>query len=283
MIPSPFDYKQASSVKEALALLAEGGEDAYLLAGGHSLIPAMKLRMNSATVLIDISRIPEIHGIREEANAIHIGALTTHGEIEHSDVIQSHLPVMSSAASLIGDPQVRNKGTIGGSLAHADPAADWPGVLVALNATIHVTSNDGERVIPAEKFFMGLFTTALLEGELISSITVPKAGSTGNATYLKFAQPASRYAIVGCAAYLEKEGDICSEVRIAFNGVSGHAFRDRELENELKGKKLDASTIDEACQHAASNVHVMSDHFASENYRKHLATVFAARAVTALS
>jgi carbon-monoxide dehydrogenase medium subunit len=189
---------------------------------------------------------------------------------------------MCSTASLIGDPQVRNKGTIGGSLAHADPASDWPGVLVALDATINVTGNAGGRSIPANAFFMGLFTTALEEGEIILSITIPKDGITGKATYMKFAQPASRYAIVGCAVYMEKKGNLCTDIRIAFNGVSGHAFRDTQLENQLRGKVLDSALIHAACLNAASDVHVMSDHFASENYRKHLASVFAERAVTAL-
>ncbi len=281
MIPVEFQYKRANTVEEALELMQEHGSDAKILAGGHSLIPAMKLRLNDPGVLIDISHIDILGGIDDDPDDVVIKAGTTHAEIAASSIINQHLPVMAEAASLIGDPMVRNRGTIGGSLAHSDPAADWPAVVLALNGQIHLYSNEGIRFVEADEFFTGMFSTALQANELIMSIRFPKANAGCRSAYRKFSQPASRYAIVGAAVCLTSEGGVCKNARVAFNGLSTHAFRDSAVEQALVGKELNAENIRAAANLAGENAYVMSDHFASEEYRLHLAKVFAKRAIEA--
>ena len=280
MIASSFEYKRASSVDEALQLL-QSSEDAKFLAGGHSLLPAMKLRLSAAGTLIDIAKIADLRYIREEGNDIAIGAASTHDDIASNAAVQQHLAMMSQAASLIGDMQVRNVGTIGGSIAHADPAADWPASLLAAGASIVVRSASGSRTIAASDFFQGLFMTALGESEIITEIRVPKPAGGTNSAYAKFMQPASRFAIVGCAVMVTMSGGTCSDVRVGFTGVSDVAFRDTAVENALRGKAPTAENIAAAAAHAAASVDVMSDHFASEEYRKHLAAVYAKKALSA--
>ncbi|MEM6723509.1 MAG: xanthine dehydrogenase family protein subunit M [Bacteroidota bacterium] len=282
MITSKFSYKKATSVEDALSILAASGEEAKILAGGHSLIPAMKLRLNSPETLIDISRIESLSYIRESNGQLQIGAGTTHGQIEHSSAVQQAIPMLSEAAGMIGDPQVRNRGTLGGSIAHADPAADWPALLLAGNASVHLQSGSGSRVVSAGDFFMGLFMTALQENELITAISFPLPGDGHRSTYQKFTQPASRFALCGCAAALELKGSTITKASIAYSGVSAKPFRDGKVEGALVGQQLNAATIEAASQHAAENVSVMSDHFASERYRKHLTKVYTARALEAL-
>lgn len=275
MIPSSFTYQKVKTIDEAVKAYNSGSK---LLAGGHSLIPTMKLRLNTPDALIDISAIPDLKGIKESGSEIVIGAATTHHEIATSKLIKSKAPVFAQCAAAIGDVQVRNKGTIGGSIAHADPAADWPAAVLASDATIVVKSSRGTRKIPALKFFVGMFTTALEEGEIITAIHVPvEAGSKG--VYVKFPQPASRFAIVGCAVVASGKG----EVRIAYTGVSPSAFRDGGAESALKGKKLDQASIDAACKAAVENAAILSDHYASEKYRKHLAKVYLGRALNAIA
>ena len=275
MIPSSFTYQKANSVEDALAALSG---DAKLLAGGHSLIPTLKLRMSQPSKLIDIASIGSLRGIKESGSEIVIGAATTHEEISSSKIIQSKLNLFAQGANAIGDIQVRNKGTIGGSLAHNDPAADWPASVLASDATIAVQSKKGTRMIKATDFFKGIFTTALQEGEIITAIHVPVANGSKGA-YLKFAQPASRYAIVGCAVIKYADG----KINIAFTGVSTCAFRDAAAEKVASGKKLDTATIEAASKAAAEGMTIMSDHYASEKYRKHLAKVFLKRALTAVA
>ncbi len=276
MIPSSFTYQKVKSVKEALTALAS--KDAKLLAGGHSLIPTMKLRLSEPSKLVDIASISALRGVKESSSKIVIGAATTHQEIASNKVIQKKLSIFAQGASSIGDIQVRNKGTIGGSIAHSDPAADWPAVVLAADATIVAQSKKGSRSIKATEFFKGIFSTALKDGEIITSIQVPTpAGSKG--VYLKFAQPASRYAMVGCAVMKFADG----KVNIAFTGVSSCPFRDTAAEQAIAGKKLDAATIDAAAKAAAEGMSILSDHYASEKYRKHLAKVFLKRALKALA
>lgn len=265
---------------EAIQLL-QSSEDAKLLAGGHSLIPAMKLRLSGAATLIDIAKIAELRYIREEGNDIAIGAGSTHDDIVANSSIQQHLAMMSQAGSLIGDMQVRNVGTIGGSIAHADPAADWPASLLAAGASIVMKGPNGTRTVAAADFFQGLFMTALQDGEIITEIRVPKPAGGTNSAYAKFMQPASRFAIVGCAAMITMSGGTCSEVAVGFTGVSDVAFRDAAVEDALRGKAPTAENISAAAAHAAGSVDVMGDHFASEDYRRHLATVYARKALTA--
>ncbi|MEM6628934.1 MAG: xanthine dehydrogenase family protein subunit M [Bacteroidota bacterium] len=282
MIPSNFEYKRVSSVNEALLHLSAGG-DTKLLAGGHSLIPAMKLRLNSPATLIDIGRIPELKQIDISGETLSLGGGVTHGDIEHHAQIREVMPMLSEAAGLIGDPAVRNNGTLGGSLVHADPAADWPGVMIAANATIVVRSSGGQREIAADDFFKGFYTTDLQEGEILTEVRIPlNPTGTGKlvSVYEKFMQPASRFAIVGCAVVMRIDrGPTCTYARIGFSGVSDMAFRDTTLEGALMNQILSGDKIEEAVAQAAEGKDILSDPFASERYRKHLAKVYAKRAL----
>lgn len=283
MIPSKFEYYRAGSVREALDLLANKGPDAKLLAGGHSLLPAMKLRFNSPGALVDIGNIPDLNYIREESGQLTIGAATTHAELAGSELVASTIPMLSEAAASIGDMQVRNKGTIGGSIAHADPAADWPAALLAADAEIVIAGPSDNRTVAVADFFQGLFTTDLAETELITEIRVPIPPKNARSTYLKFKQPASRFAIVGCAATVTSNNGSCENVRVAFTGVSAKPFRDHGVEQALEGQSPDENTLNAACEKAASEVDMMGDHFASKDYRRHLAKVFAKRALKAVT
>ena len=278
MIPEKFSYKKAGSVDEAIQMLSQN-EDAKILAGGHSLIPAMKLRLSSTDLLIDIAKIPGLRYIKQDGNAIAIGAGTTHYDLETSDLLQSHLAMVPEAAGLIGDMQVRNAGTIGGSLAHADPAADWPGVVMAADGVIVVQGPNGQRTVSSTDFFQGFYSTALEDHEIITEIRLPMTSGAAS-TYQKFMQPASRFAIVGCAVMLSASGGTCSAASVAFNGVSDAPFRDSGVEQAIIGKALTAENIAAAAEHAANSVDIMSDHFAAEDYRQHLARVYARKALT---
>lgn len=282
MIPSAFEYYKAGSVKEALDLLTEKGPEAKILAGGHSLIPAMKLRFNNPTALIDIGGIPDLNYIRQENEQLAIGAGTTHAELANSSVVRSTISMLAETAATIGDLQVRNKGTIGGSLAHADPAADWPAALLAADAEVVISGASGSRTVAIADFFQGLFTTDLGENELITEIRVPIPPANTRSTYLKFEQPASRFAIVGCAAMVTRNNGSWENVKIAFTGVSASPFRDQGVEEALEGKAVDDEILWVASQKAAAGVDVMADHFASREYRSHLAKVYAERALRAV-
>ncbi len=277
MIPTQVEYHRPKTIAEALELLQKFGEDAKILAGGHSLIPAMKLRLSTPAQLIDIANIPDLTGIDDEGDHIVIWAGAKHGEIASSYTIKEHLNMVAEAAGMIGDVQVRNFGTIGGSLAHADPAADWPAVMIAADATFVIASTSGERKVAAADFFQGLFMTDLNEGEILTQIHIPKPPAGTKSTYEKFVQPASRFAIVGCAAMSDPD---CN-VRVAFAGVSSKPFRDTGIEEALAGD-MTASSIEAAANKAAEGVSVMSDHFASEKYRRHIAKVYAKRALMKL-
>ena len=283
MIPYSFDYKKAHTVAEAVHLLNKN-PNAKILAGGHSLIPAMKLRLNAAEMLIDISKIHELNFIRDRGKFIAIGAATTHQTIATHKTSGQKTPLLAYAAEKIGDVQVRNKGTIGGSIAHADPAADWPGVLLAAEATVKVVGSSGERKIPAEEFFTGFFSTALHEGEIITEIQVPDTEYTKvRCIYIKFDQPASKFAIVGCAVQMKvSEDGVITKARVAFNGVSDHAYRAKNVEAALEGKFFNDALVAAAAPHAVDGVElIMSDHYADETYRKHLAIVACKRALMA--
>ncbi len=277
MIPVAFDYKKASTVDEALSALSSA--DSKLLAGGYSLIPAMKLRLNQPSGLIDIAGIPSLKGIREENGQIVIGAGATHDDIMINDIIKAQLPFFASAASMIGDVQVRNRGTIGGSLAHADPAADWPALVLAADATIEMIGIAGIRTIKATDFFTGFFSTQLEEKEIITAIRIPVPEAGSKMAYLKFSHPASRFAIVGCAVLRLPSG----KTNIAFTGVADTAFRDTAAEQAIAGKALDPATIETAVNAAVYGVNIMSDHFASEDYRRHLAKVYLKKALEAVA
>src|SRR5207249_8929831 len=281
MIPAQFDYAAPSSLDEALSLLTQN-EDAKILAGGHSLIPAMKLRLAAPPMLIDIGRIKDLSYIREENGQIRIGAATTHYQVESSDLLKKICPLLPDCASHIGDVQVRNKGTIGGSLAHSDPAGDWPAAIIALDAEVVVASKNGERTIKADDFFVDLLTTALEPGEILREIRVNKLnGRTGQA-YVKMHHPASGFAVVGVAASLTLGGDSrCESASIAITGVSSKAYRAAAVESALTGKSLDGRTIADAVSHASDGVALNGDLFASADYRRHLAEVYTKRAIAA--
>ncbi|HEY8550456.1 MAG TPA: xanthine dehydrogenase family protein subunit M [Vicinamibacterales bacterium] len=278
MYPSPFSYHRASSVQDAIATLA-ANPDAKLLAGGHSLVPAMKLRLVELPLLVDIGGIAELRGIRREGDRIAIGALTTHRTIEFSDELKTSCPILPEAAAQIGDPQVRNMGTIGGSLAHADPAADFPAVVLALGATMTIQSESGTRTVDAEGFFTGMFETVVGPGEMLTTVTVPvRTAGTGMA-YEKFPHPASRYAIAGVAAVVRAEGGACRQARVAVTGAVAPARRLTALEQALFGKKLDEATLAQACRNLVSADDTLGDAFASSAYRAHLVDVLARRAL----
>jgi len=282
MYAAEFDYVRASSIEEAISL-KRANEDSSLLAGGHSLIPAMKLRLSTPQKLIDISGLDQLKNISNNGSYISIGALCTHKQCAESDIIQSNCPALSDAASVIGDPHVRNKGTLGGALAHSDPQADYPGVVLALNATIIVEGSGGERTIEAVDYFTGLWETELGENEILTEVRIPTDSANANSCYLKFPQPASRYPYVGCGVSLSSSSGTCLDIRVGFSGVGEWAFRDSGIESALKGQPLNESTIASAAGKAAEGKAVLSDHFVSEEYRRAMAQVYAKRALTQLS
>jgi aerobic carbon-monoxide dehydrogenase medium subunit len=276
MIPVAFDYQKVKTVDEAIFALSNG--DSKILAGGHSLLPAMKLRLSHPSKLVDIAGIASLKVIKEEDGEIVIGAAATHADIANDNLIKSKLSFFAVGASYIGDVQVRNYGTIGGSLAHADPAADWPALVLAADATIEVQGSNGKRRIKATDFFTGLFSTSLQEGEIITAILVPLPPEGTKTTYQKFVQPASRFAIVGCAVMRYADG----KINIAFTGVAENAFRDGDAENVFAGKAINDTSVTEAVNAALKGVSVLGDNFASEGYRRHLARVYLKRALEAV-
>lgn len=281
MIPAPFEYHRASSVAEALQLLTKLPE-AKLLAGGHSLLPMMKLRLVSPTHVVDLGRIEALRFIRGEGQTLVVGALATHWMVESSDAVRGAVPMLAETAGRIGDVQVRNAGTIGGNLAHADPAADYPAAILALEAQMVAQSPRGRRTIPAAQFFTGLFSTALAADEILVEVRVPVPSGRIGGAYLKFAHPASGFAVVGVAAVVTVDGQgRCAGVHIGVTGVGPAAYRPARVEAQLKGAVLDEKTIRAAAEHAADGVNVNEDLFASAEYRAHLARVFTKRAVLA--
>jgi len=268
MIPASFDYKRASSAAEAVSLLAELGEDAKLLAGGHSLLPLMKLRLASPAVLIDIGRVRDLSYIREDGADIAIGALTRHRDLETSGVVAQHLPLLARAASQVGDPQVRHRGTIGGSISHGDPASDLPAVALALGATFGILGPNGTRTVPATEFFTGFLETALAPDEMLTEIRVPKATGAGW-SFQKFNRRAQDWAIVGVAAVHN------GRTGIALVNMGSTPLRATAVEQALASG---ASAAD-AAQHAADGLEPPADLNASPEFRVHLAQVLVRRAL----
>ena len=274
-----FDYARATSVDEALSLLAEHGPDARLLAGGHSLIPTMKLRLAAPGTLIDVSGLNELAGITEQGGRLHVGAMTTHRMVERSGLLKEKCPVLPRVASRIGDPQVRNRGTMGGSLAHADPAADYPAVVLALGADLEITGSSGTRTVSVDEFFVEMYETAVEEGEMLTRVSFPVLGAGQGAAYAKFANPASRYAVVGVAALVRMDGDTCSEARVAVTGASPTPWRATSVEEALAGTAVDDAAIRAAVEGMADPSNMLSDVSASAEYRAHLCEVMAKRAL----
>ena len=282
MIAQKFDYVVASSLGDAVNLLQKHGGRAKILAGGHSLIPMMKLRLAAPEFLIDIGRIPELSYIKEDTAKIRIGALTTHHAINTSEIVRSRLSALADAAGLIGDIQVRNKGTIGGSIAHSDPAADYPASILAFDATIVTLGPQGERQIPASKFFVDMMTTALDHNEIIREVQFPVKQGMIRSAYLKMGQKASGFAICGVAAVLESEASgMTSNAAIGVTGVASHAFRASKTEARLRGQKPTADVIKAACDKASDGIIGLDDIHASAGYRLDLARIYSRRAVEA--
>jgi carbon-monoxide dehydrogenase medium subunit len=279
MIPASFDYIAAKNLDEAISLLAKHKDDAKILAGGHSLLPAMKLRLMQPKVLIDLGRIKDLSYIKEEGGQLRIGAMATHFQVETSDLVRRACPLLTETATHLGDMQVRNKGTIGGSIAHSDPAADWPAAILALDAEIVVTSAKGDRTIKATDFFVEMLTTALEPGEILREIRIPSNKNNHAQAYVKVRHPGSGFAVVGVAVNLSIDGGKCQSAAIGITGVSPKAYRASKVEASLKGASLDAKTLAAASAHATDGVDVNSDLYASAEYRTQLATVYTRRAL----
>ena len=279
MYPAPFEYHAPSSLSEALALLDQFRDDAKILAGSQSLIPLMKLRLATPGHVIDLRKVPALSGVTESGGELRIGAMTRYRDIETSELVRAKLPAMSEAAGQIGDAQVRNLGTIGGSLAHADPSADWPAVTVALGASVRIVSKSGERVLKVEDLIQGPLTTALEPGEILSEVRVPlPAGRTGSA-YEKYPHPASRFAIVGVAARVSLDDGNVREARVAITGLGPKVTRAKGVEQALAGKAADPAVLDAAAARAAEGLELRADLMGSEEYKANLARVYTARAL----
>lgn len=282
MFPAQFDYYKASSVSEALDLMEEhSDEDPELLAGGHSLLPTMKSGLASPGAIVDISGIDDISGIQTNGNDTTIGAMTNYVDVVDSSSVAENAAVFSDAVSQVGDVQVRNRGTIGGNLAHADPASDLPAAAIAADATIVVEGRDGEREVPVDDFFLGMYTTDVGEDELLTGVRLPNAPDTGGA-YAKKPSPSSGYAMVGVAAAVDVDGDEVTGARVAANGVMDHGVRLEPVEDELVGGSADEDAIAAAADHAGDDLDemmMMEDVQASAEFRAHLLTVYTKRAL----
>jgi carbon-monoxide dehydrogenase medium subunit len=282
MIAAQFDYKVPKTLDEAVSLLMADPDNATILAGGHSLIPAMKLRLAQPQLLVDIARIKDLAYIREDGGRILIGATTTHYQIESSALLKQICPLLPACAGSIGDVQVRNKGTIGGSIAHSDPAGDWPAAAVALRAELVLVGPNGERIVEADDFFLDLFSTDLQPGEILREIRINKpAGKFGQA-YQKVPHPATGYAVVGIAVNLSLKTDgTCESASLGVTGVGVKAYRPSKTEATLLNSNLDETAINKAAGQVCDGIDANSDLYASADYRCHLAQVHTQRAIAA--
>jgi len=286
MIPAPFEYHAPKTLEEALRLVERHGDEAKVLAGGHSLLPLMKLRLAAPRYVIDIGRLRGLSYIREENGRIAIGALTTHAEIEQSALLAEKCPLLAETAASIGDVQVRNRGTVGGSLAHADPAADYPAAVLAIDAEIIAASTAGTRTIPAREFFVDMLTTQLHPGEILTQLRFAARPPHSGAAYEKLHHPASGFAIVGVAAHISlgEKGSLIERAAVGVTGLGPKAFRAEAVERALNGKPVSQNAperlIADASRQAADGVEPLSDIHASREYRREMAKVYARRALT---
>jgi carbon-monoxide dehydrogenase medium subunit len=283
MFPPEFEYERADSVEDALSLMDEHAErEVELLAGGHSLIPTVKSGLASPDVLIDLNGIDGLQGIESDGEGFSIGALTRYVDVVESDAMWDGAAAFTEAINWIGDVQVRNRGTVGGNVAHADPASDLTGALLASEGTIVAQGPDGERSIPAEDFFMGMFATALEPEELLTRVEVPRLGESDLGAYAKKPSPSSGYPIVGIAAVLHTDGDAVESARVAANGVMDHAVHLEAVEEALEGASLEADAMEAAADHATEELDTMmilEDNQASSEFRAQLAKVYTKRAL----
>jgi carbon-monoxide dehydrogenase medium subunit len=278
MIPLAFDYARPSTVDEAIAALAQGGDDAKIMAGGQSLMPVLRLRMAEPSVVVDCSRIDEMKGITDNGDSVTIGAGETHHAVMNSPIVKEHLPLLAMATATVADPQIRHRGTMGGALAHADPAGDVPTAAAALDPTFTIAGPGGRRDVAAKDFFVDYFTTAIGPDEVLVSVTFPKHGAGWSSHYEKFNRTAQAWAIVGVAAVVKTEGGKITDAKVALTNMGATPIRATDVENALKG----ASSMDDiakAAEHAANGTSPTSDIHAQADYREHLARVLTKRAV----
>jgi carbon-monoxide dehydrogenase medium subunit len=280
MIPAPFAYARPTTVDEALQAVASGGEDVKILAGGQSLIPVMRLRLAAPETVVDLTNVAELRGVREEGDAIVIGAMTTHSDVISDPLIAQYAPLIAEATETVADRQVRHRGTFGGALAHADPAGDLPAVALALDAEFVIAGLSGRRTVPAAEFFVDYLTTALEEGELLVEIRVPKLEGTWGMHYEKFNRVAQAWSIVAVAAVVRREGDRIAEARIGLTNMGPTPLRAGGVEAALNGVEATGEAVAAAAEHAAEGTSPSSDLNAQADYRQHLAKVLTRRAVT---
>lgn len=282
MTPEQFEYVAPASLEEAMAALRDLGDGAKLMAGGQSLLSLMKLRLGNPSHVVDLGRVPGLRHIREDGGAIAIGAMVTYAELKASALLRARCPLLPQTAAVVGDVQVRNRGTLGGALAHADPAGDMCAAVLALDGRLRVVSARGERWVPAGEFFLGLYTSALAPDEVLTEVRVP-ATDGWHCAYLKAARRPSDFALVGVAARARMDGPTCADVALAVTGVSDRAFRLGAVEAALRGRTPGATLIQEAASRAVDGVDVSGDVHASSEYRAQLARVYVARAIAAVT
>jgi carbon-monoxide dehydrogenase medium subunit len=282
MYPAQFAYHRPKNIDEALGLIAAHGDEAKLLAGGHSLLPAMKLRLAQPGHLIDLREIPALRGIKVEGNKLVVGAMTTHWEVESSALVKEKLPLLSQVAGLIADPQVRNRGTMGGSVVNADPAADYPATMLALEAEMACVGPGGERVVPATEWFQGMMTTAIGESEILREIRLPLLPAGAGWNYLKLPHPASRFALVGVSVVVELGNDgRCTAIRVGITGAGSSAARATSVEAALTGKTLDEATVNAASLKACDEIAPQATLQLTEQNKQQICCTVAARSILA--
>ena len=280
MIPAQFDYVAPATIEEALQALAEGGDDAKIIAGGQSLLPVLRMRLNAPELVIDLGNIESLRGVRDDGDAIVIGAMTTHHDVQHDPLVREHALLISKAETEVADPQVRHRGTFGGALAHADPAGDLGAPALALDAQFVVAGSGGTRTIEAADFFVDLFTTAMEEREILTEIRIPKRSGWG-AHYEKFVRVAHQWPIVAVAAAVKVDGGTISEARVGLTNMGSTPLRARAVEEALVGKPASDDAVRAAAAAAAEGTNPPSDLNGDADYRRHLATVLTRRAVLA--
>lgn len=280
MIPAQFDYVAPTTVSEALQALADGGEDAKVLAGGQSLMPVLRMRLNAPSLVVDLGRIEELRAISMDGDTLVLGAMATHSSIVASDLVAEHAGLLRAAVSQVGDPQVRHRGTIGGAVAHADPAGDYGAPLLALEASMVITGPSGSRTVAAEDFFEDLFDTAVGEDELLTQIRIPSHAGWGS-SYEKFVRVAQQWSIVAAAATVRVEGGVITEARVGLTNMGSTPLRAHGVEEALRAASVSSDAVGAAAARAAEGTNPPSDLNGSAAYRSHLATVLVRRAVLA--
>jgi carbon-monoxide dehydrogenase medium subunit len=280
VIPAQFDYLAPASVEDALAALAEHGDEAKVIAGGQSLLPVLRMRLNAPSVVIDLGKIESLRGIREDGDAIVIGAMTTHADVGSDALVAQHAALITKAVSHLADAQVRHRGTFGGALAHADPAGDLGAPALALGAEFVIAGSGGSRTVTADDFFVGLFETAIGDDELLTEVRIPKHTGWG-AHYEKFVRVAHQWPIVAVAATVKAEGATISEARIGLTNMGSTPLRANAVEQALVGQPATDDAVRAAAQAAADGTNPPSDLNGDSDYRRHLATVLTRRAVLA--